>query len=440
MRGALSGKLAARLSALAAALVVFGGAMFGFAVDAWAAGALVVSPSTGLADGQSVTVSGSGLSASSTGAIVECSTATLQPTVAVLGNKIPVSCTNPLAAIRTTDGSGNLSSSSFTVHTGVVGPPASGTDSVGNPAATDAANFPCPPTASQAAAGATCTVSFGDQAGDQASQAITFASSGSTTTGPTTTGPTTTVSPTTTPACSPRPNSVTAAGATLTVDPATCLDSGSSVTVSGSGLGASSPGGLVECSGAPGQPTIPVAGNQVPVSCFNPLDHLATTDASGNLAPTPLSIVVGTTGPPATGPDSSGVSAATDAAKFPCPPTATQQAAGVTCVVSFGDLAGKQVSVPISFVPGAQPSPPTAATPTTAAAPTTGAGGTVTATATAAGPTGTTSAPGQLAFTGNSAALIWLAAAGAAMVLAGSYVLVATRLGARATRAAKRAG
>ena len=54
-------------------------------------------------------------------------------------------CTNPLNAITATDASGNLDPN-FTIVAGTVGPPATGTDSSGGDAATDAANYPCPPT------------------------------------------------------------------------------------------------------------------------------------------------------------------------------------------------------------------------------------------------------------------------------------------------------
>jgi len=60
-------------------------------------------------------------------------------------------------------------------------------------------------------------------------------------------------------------------------------------------------------------------------------------------------VTTGTTGPPATGTDSSGGNAASDAAKYPCPPTTAQQAAGDSCVVAFGDASGNQATVNISF-------------------------------------------------------------------------------------------
>lgn len=141
---------------------------------ALAAGTLVVSPSTNLTNGQTVTVSGSGFAHNSTGAILECNSDTGQPTVVVAGNPVPVSCTNPLSAITTTDKSGNLAAKTFTVHTGTVGPPTTGTDSSGGSATTDAAKYPCPPTAAQIAAGDACVITFGDAANDDVSQNISF--------------------------------------------------------------------------------------------------------------------------------------------------------------------------------------------------------------------------------------------------------------------------
>jgi hypothetical protein len=180
---------------VAAILLIFSGAgVVAFAADAWASGTLSVSPSTDLTDGQGVTVSGSGFTASSTGGVIECNNDPGQPTISFLGNAVPVSCTSPLAALKSTDSSGNLAAFTFTVVTGTVGPPTtSGTDSAGNPPATDAALYPCPPTPAQVTAGDSCVVAFGDEAGDKATQNISFSSStGTTTTTTTTTSSTTT--------------------------------------------------------------------------------------------------------------------------------------------------------------------------------------------------------------------------------------------------------
>ena len=114
---------------------------------------ITVTPNSGLANGQNVMVSGEGFDVSSTGAVLECSNDPGQPTITVLGNSIPVSCSNPLNNLHSTDPSGNLPAASFSVSTGVTGPPGTGTDSSGGSAATDAANYPCPPTPAQVSAG-----------------------------------------------------------------------------------------------------------------------------------------------------------------------------------------------------------------------------------------------------------------------------------------------
>jgi len=161
-----------------------------------ASATLVVTPSTNLTSGQKVTVSATGLKDNSPGAIVECNGDPNQPTVMVEGSAAPVSCTNPLNSILTTSKSGVLTATTYAIKTGILGPPATGTDSNHKSAATDAANYPCPPTAAQLAAGYFCTLSFGDAAGDQLSQNISFAAATKTTT-PVTSTTTTTPSSTT---------------------------------------------------------------------------------------------------------------------------------------------------------------------------------------------------------------------------------------------------
>jgi len=153
---------------------------------------LVVTPSTNLTTGQKVTVSGTGLKDNSPGAIVECNGDPNQPTVMVEGSAAPVSCTNPLNSIISTTKTGVLTATTYTIKAGILGPPATGTDSNHISATTDAANFPCPPTAAQIAAGYFCTLSFGDAAGDQLTQNISFAVAKTTTPVTSTTTPTTT--------------------------------------------------------------------------------------------------------------------------------------------------------------------------------------------------------------------------------------------------------
>jgi len=187
------------------------------------------------------------------------------------------------------------------------------------------------------------------------------------------------------------------AAGSITVTPSAGLSAGTMVTVTGAGFAANNTGTVIECSGAPGQPTIAVLGNAVPVSCTNPLSHVVTTDASGGFTST-FAIVQGVTGPPATGTDSGGGDAATDAAAFPCPPTTAQQTAGVTCVIAFGDLAGEQAIAPILFAGEEPPSTSTSAPSTTASTTTTTASTTTTTastTTTTVTTTTTTTVPGS---------------------------------------------
>ncbi len=145
-----------------------------------------------------------------------------------------------------------------------------------------------------------------------------------------------------------------AATGTITVTPSTGIQpSGStSVTVTGSGFAASSAGALVECNNDPAQPTIAVAGNATPVSCgpapLGPNGVIVATTASGTFS-SPFTVTTGTVGPPGTGTDSTGGDAATDAAKYPCPPTTAQQAAGDSCFLTFGDASGTVGMQNISF-------------------------------------------------------------------------------------------
>ena len=195
---------------------------------------MTVTPSSGLANGQTVSVSGAGFDAGSTGAVLECNNDPGQPTITVLGNSIPVSCTNPLSNLHSTDGSGNLPAASFSITTGVTGPPGTGTDSGGGSAATDAAGYPCPPTPAQVSVGDSCVISFGDQSGAQAHTAISF-SGGTTTISTTTTSSpgsttTTTSSPATTTTTAPLPGFLTVVAGQFTMIQGPGFRSGESVT------------------------------------------------------------------------------------------------------------------------------------------------------------------------------------------------------------------
>ncbi len=136
---------------------------------------LAVRPDSSLTNGEKVTVTGTGFAPHFQGALAECNVTAGAPTVPVYGYPFPVGCTNPLQILTTTDGSGHLTAV-FTVRTGRLGPPATGIDSAGQAAAIPAGQYPCPPTAPQVAAGATCKIAYIDAAGERASAVITFAS------------------------------------------------------------------------------------------------------------------------------------------------------------------------------------------------------------------------------------------------------------------------
>ena len=170
----------------------------------------------------------------SSGNILECNNAPGQPTVALGGpvnTAVPVGCTAPTYNLVTTSATGTISTS-YNVVEGTVGPPCGtstdvitvcpGADSAGLDPATDAANYPCPPTPDQHAAGVTCSLLFGDAAGDNVRTPILFGTTSppSPTAVPTTTppesgaGPTTTqpASPVTASTDAPAPSTTSAAG------------------------------------------------------------------------------------------------------------------------------------------------------------------------------------------------------------------------------------
>ena len=153
---------------------------------------MTVTPGTCLTGGTVVTVTGSGFDPSSIGFVLQCSSDANQPTVSlrVLGTPevVPVSC-SALAlsrAVATTSTGGIPSTpkpTTFTVVSGTVGPPCGAegdlvipcpADSTGGNAATDAANYPCPPTPAQQVAGVSCTLAYGDSGGKQQTVDISY--------------------------------------------------------------------------------------------------------------------------------------------------------------------------------------------------------------------------------------------------------------------------
>ena len=165
-----------RYTLVVAAAISFamGCAFPGGVASAALAPTLAVTPSADLTNGQTVTVTGTGWDPSSIGALVECNDTTEEPTVAVTGTQVPVGCSDPFNGLRSTNSAGELPPGNFTVKTGTVGPPETGTDSAGDPAAADAALYPCPPTQNQIDEGFSCTISLGLVQGQDVAAPLSF--------------------------------------------------------------------------------------------------------------------------------------------------------------------------------------------------------------------------------------------------------------------------
>lgn len=167
---------------------------------------IAITPNTGLGNGETVAITGSGFKPSQPGNVLECNNAPNEPTVALgspVNNPLAIGCTPPTfsaASLTSTSATGAVSKT-YTVATGTIGPPCGGstdavmtcpaTDSAGQNPKTDAANYPCPPTPAQQAAGVTCTITFGDQSGESAQATVLFQ-------GESTASPSTTAAPVTT--------------------------------------------------------------------------------------------------------------------------------------------------------------------------------------------------------------------------------------------------
>ena len=228
---------------------------------------------------------------------------------------------------------------------------------------------------------------------------------------------------------------------TITITPATGLTNGQTVTITGSGFSNTSIGNILECNSDSAQPNVHVGGvvnNDISVSCNAPsLSKLVTTSSTGTISTT-FNVVEGTVGPPcgpapaaATCPatDVAGNSPTADAALYPCPPTAAQQAKGDTCTLTYGDEANDSGVANITFAASTTPTtaaptttPP--ATPTTTKAPVTAAPTTV---APSTGPTTaatTATSPSTLAATGPGPAVGWLGAVGIVLLLMGLALLL----------------
>lgn len=369
--------------------------------------------------GRAVVIAGSGLPPGRTGEVAECSSAAPQPTVVTHGIPMPVSCTRP-RRVRV-GGDGALSSVRFRVVDGVVGPPSSGIDSWGNPAGTDAQKYPCPPSAPQASAGASCyfQLRWGAGVGDEMVEPLTFAVAGSHPTEPATgSSDTTPVAPHVAGASAVAHH--VAAAMAMAVTPSTDLTGGQTVVVTATGLPHSGVGEIRECNNAFFEPIMWVGGVRTPVSCSDPKSQRWVFTAQGILHTT-FTIVTGTVGPPRAGHDNLGDSADVDAARYPCPPTAAEVAEGFHCYLELEWGAGitHRVVVPITFASPISTSATITKTVTASKSSTAGVG-------TSASPNGsgtsTSGTHGNLPFTG--ASIEPMALAGVLLVILGTGLLV----------------
>lgn len=249
----------------------------------------------------------------------------------------------------------------------------------------------------------------------------------------TTVAPTTTTTPSTVP-CTPTSATSTGGPPTLTVDPGTCLTGGTPIAITGSGYTPNSLGIVLQCNSDPGQPEVMLGGlvnENVPVSCTGIALANAVHTGTGSFTSS-WDTIDGVTGPPcgktgdliATCPaDSTGGNALTDAANYPCPPTPTQQAAGDTCTIAFGDEGGKTATVPITFAMDATASTGAGGVPPSTTATTSPATSASTTGAAATAAPATAASSGSLAFTGPGTGLYIIGAAGLIMILLGGAIL-----------------
>ncbi len=436
------------------AAFIVGGVLVGAAAVASATGpaiTLALVPPGGMSNTMPFSaplVEGTGWVPGSQPWVIECSVGTGEPTMPVtvqVTNKktatltLPIGCSVPKRVATKVTSNGDLPVTSFLVVAGTVGPPGPGS------AGADAPNYPCPPYAAQIQAGTnSCEIEVLDQNGNNASQPITFATN-STPDTTTTSSTTTTTAP-----CNPINGiisapitGVTKGSGTATADQAggaapptspqavTCMLGGDTVTVAATGLSVGNNGdaSILECNSDPNQPTIKFLTAQIPVSCTNVTKYLITM-TSNSVPPTAFTIVQGITGPPTTGTDSTGGSAATDAANYPCPPTAPQIAIGDQCVIAVGTAypTGKpnnnadQLPIPIDWntaviAQGGGTTSNNAAAATAAAA-------AAAAKAAAAKKTATKASSASLAFTGAGPGLWWLGTLGVLLMLFGALALV----------------
>ncbi len=143
-------------------------------------------------------------------------------------------------------------------------------------------------------------------------------------------------------------------GAVVQASPSTGLVNQQTVWVTGSGFAPGAAGLVVECNLDPGQPTVTFGTTTLPVGCTALGAGAFTVGPDGTVNLRYFRVSTGNLGALLTGPDSSGRSAASDAASYPCPPTPAQQAVNISCGITVSDATGTVVTVPVSLIgPGA---------------------------------------------------------------------------------------
>jgi hypothetical protein len=394
--------------------------------------AVTATPNTGIGTGTAITVDATGFPAKTKLFVAECNSDSSAPTIGALGvpgtPQVSVGCSafNQLGASKTTK-AGAASGTLIALAPGQVGPPGNGNDSSGGSGQADAANFPCP---ANPANGTGCVAEVIDSADAMATAPITFTPV--VTTSKPTTGCTPSGSKTVTEAAG-----VGSGKGTATVSPVNCVSAGTVLTITATNLLPNDLGSILECNGAANMPTVTFVGNPIPVGCSSITAHIFTSSSSGG-ENAKFTVLAGVVGPPATGTDSAGNSAAADAAHYPCPPTGSTNGEG--CGIAVGTskpaagpaqgaaaqpaaaTSGDQVVVPIAFSskPGTSPGGGTGGGGGSTS-PSGGSGASTAANSSTTG-SGTSTSSSSLAFTGPGAGL-WLIA-GVGMVLIGFGCLV----------------
>jgi hypothetical protein len=141
------------------------------------------------------------------------------------------------------------------------------------------------------------------------------------------------------------------AGESIAVAPHIHLKAAEKIEIRGSGFAHGSNGAVLECNNSPGEPAVIITihglSHAVPVGCTEPVE--LTTTKIGKLGSKSMTVVVGTLGSWETGDDSSGTPAAADSASYPCPPTPSQSAVGISCDVEFLDNKGQVATRSVAF-------------------------------------------------------------------------------------------